>query len=125
MYNTGRNLAATRLPIKLTKAYFVIGGIVYVHSTFTPTSLKFLHWTQQADLVVLDTGRIIKNRGIVNVVNLATEIQKVVLDGLDAYDANNPALYFVELNEEQFNNYDFDQFKTVRQISVSTTTLYN
>ena len=124
MYNTGRNHAATRLPIKLTKAYFVIGGIVYVHSTFTPTSAKFLHWMQQSDLVVLDTGRILKNRGTVNVVNLATEIQKVVLTSIVQYDANNPVLYFVELDEKQFNEYDFDQFNTVRQIATSVTTLY-
>ena len=124
MYNTGRNHAATRLPIKLTQAYFVIGGIVYVHSTFTPTSAKFLHWMQQSDLVVLDTGRILKNRGTVNVVNLATEIQKVVLTSIEQYDANNPVLYFVELDEKQFNEYDFDQFNTVRQIATSVTTLY-
>lgn len=119
-----RNMLTTQLPIKLTTAYFVIGGVVYIHSTFNPTSSKFLEWVQHSDLVVLDNGQVIKNRGIVDVSTLAKEIQKVVLNGLDAYDASNPTLYFAKLSEKQFNAYDVEKFQTLRSVAASVLSLY-
>lgn len=125
MTNQIRNRLATKLPIALTTTYFVVAGIVYIHKSFTANSLEYRQMVRQADLVVLDSGDIIKNRGIVDVTALSTEIQTLItLGGLEQYDdQDSPALYFLEVVEERLCDI-LKSIKTTRAIAASTLSLY-
>lgn len=97
-----RNRLATLLPIAQTKTYFVVGGVVYDYVTFNTTSPEYRQMVAKSDLVVLGSGEIIKNRGIVDVVVLSAELQKLIaLGSVAEYDAQgtNP-VYFVEVPED-------------------------
>lgn len=124
MSNSTRNRLATVLPIDLTTTYFVANGIVYVYKTFLTNDPKYQSMLRQCDLAVLSTGDIIKNRGNVDVVALSLEIQNVIsLGGVEAYDNQNPVLYFLEVPEQGLGPI-LDSLETTRAIANSTRTLY-
>lgn len=125
MTNQLRNRLVTKLPINMSTTYFVVAGIVYIHKSFTTNSLAYRQMVRQADLVVLDSGDIIKNRGIVDVTALSTEIQTLITLGcLEQYDdQDSPALYFLEVTEERLGDI-LKSIKTTRAIAASTLSLY-
>lgn len=121
---TNYDLLVRNINITLTTGYFVIGGVIYIYSTFDPNNHKWREWISHSDLVIYGDGTIVKNRGIVNIRKITEELRKVIKDGLDVYDQSFPELKFVLLKDEQFNSNDPQHFQLQRQIAQSVLNLY-
>ena len=121
---TNYDLLVRNINITLATGYFVIGGVIYIYSTFDPNNHKWIEWISQSDLVIYDDGTIVKNRGSINIRKITEELRKVIKDGLDVYDQSFPELKFVLLKEEQFNSYDPQYFQLQRQLAQSVLNLY-
>lgn len=121
---TNYDLLVRNIKITLTTGYFVIGGVIYIYSTFDTNNSKWREWISHSDLVIYDDGTIVKNRGIINIKKVTEELRKMIQQGLAVYDQSFPELKFVLLKEEQFNLYDPQYFQLQRQIANSALNLY-